>query len=192
MENQSNPQPGASQKQNGPLGAPVNQLHEAQVSWDADVDKIVRGVKRISIIYALLGYVVYGLGSVAIMYFMRAQAAMATAMVMFFFQLCVIYFGTVVLFPNIAGAFRVGLLANRNSMPAFIKLAEVAGDHEKSPLIKAIRDAALDIRNTGDTIRQEIAGLKDAMTKPIAPPFKKIVAPPSVETKSAEPAETRQ
>jgi hypothetical protein len=165
-----------------------NQLQDQQAVWDADVEKIIRGVKRVSITYAILGYVVYGLGSVAIMYFMRAQAAMATAMVMFFFQLCVIYFGTVVLFPNIAGAFRVGLLANRNSMPAFIKLAEVAGDHEKSPLIKAIRDAALDIRNTGDTIRQEIAGLKESMTKPIVSPLKKIVAPP-LETKSAEPAD---
>jgi hypothetical protein len=108
---------------------------------------------------------------------------------MYFFQMLVVYFGTMVIFPNISGAFKVGLLANRNSMPAFIKLAEVAGDGEKSPLIKAIRDAALDIRTTGDTIRQEIAGLKESMTKPIAAPFKKIVAPLSVETKSAEPAE---
>lgn len=167
----------------------ANQLSDQQAIWDRDVAVILKKVKRVSLIYAALGYIVYGLGSVAIMYFMRAQAAMATAMVMFFFQLCVIYFGTVVIFPNIAGAFRIGLLANRNSMPAFIKLAEIAGDKENSPLIKAISDAALDIRTTGATIRQEIAGLKEALTKPIAPPFKKIMAPPAVETKSAEPAE---
>lgn len=167
-----------------------NQLQDQRAVWDADVEAILKKVKRVSMIYAALGYIVYGLGSVAIMYFMRAQAAMATAMVMFFFQLCVIYFGTVVIFPNIAGAFRVGLLANRNSMPAFIKLAEVAGDGEKSPLIKAIRDAALDIRTTGDTIRQEIAGLRESMTKPIASPLdrKKIVAPPLEVVPSAEPA----
>jgi hypothetical protein len=165
-----------------------NQLQDQQQKWDADVAGILKGVRKVAVVYMLLGYVVYGLGSVAIMWFLRDHAAFATAIVMFFFQLCVIYFGTKVIFPNIAGAFRVGLLANRNSMPAFIKLAEIAGDKNNSPLIKAINDAALDIRNTGDTIRQEIAGLKEAMTKPIAPPFKKIVAPVAVETKSAEPA----
>jgi hypothetical protein len=147
----------------------------------------------VAIVYMMLGYIVYGLGSVAIMWFLRNQASLATAVVMFFFQLCVIYFGTKVIFPNIAGAFRVGLLANRNSMPAFIKLAEIAGDKEKSPLIEAINKAALDIRNTGDTIRNEIAGLKAAMTKPIASPLDKmkIVTPPP-EVKSAEPAEAQR
>lgn len=165
-----------------------NQLQDQQAAWDRDVDAILARVRRTATMYMMLGYVVYGMGSVAIMYFMRNQAALATAVVMFFFQLCVIYFGTKVIFPNIAGAFQVGLLANRSSMPAFIKLAEIGGDSDKSPLIKAIRDAALDIRTTGDTIRQEIAGLKETMVKPIVPPFKKIVAPP-LETKSAEPAQ---
>lgn len=50
------------------------------------------------------------------------------------------------------------------------------------------RAIGLDIQKSGDTIRQEIAGLKEALVKPIAPPFKKIVAAP-LETKSAEPAQ---
>lgn len=165
-----------------------NQLKDQQQIWDNDVADILSRVKRAATVYMLLGYIVYGLGSVAIMWFLRNQPAFATAVVMFFFQLCVIYFSTKIIFPNISGAFRVGLLANRNSMPAFIKLAEIAGDREKSPLIEAINKAALDIQKAGDTIRQEIAGLRESMTKPITPPFKKLVAPPSVETKSAEPA----
>lgn len=168
---------------------PVNELAPEQAKWDRDVAAILKKVQFKGTVYMMLGYVVYGLGSVGIMLAMKDQAAMATAVVMFFFQLCVIYFGTKVIFPNIAGAFQVGLLANRNSMPAFIKLAEVAGDGKNSPLIKSIEKAGLDIQATGDTIRQEIAGLKDAMTKPIAPPFKKLVAPPITETKSAEPAQ---
>ena len=157
-------------------------------SWDREVAATLKKVKRTGRIYLVLGWGLYGLGSLAIMYFMRNQPALATAAVMYFFQILVVYFGTMVIFPNISGAFQVGLLANRNSMPAFIKLAEIAGDKEKSPLIEAINKAALDIRTTGDTIRNEIAGLKEAMTKPIAPSFKKIVAPP-LETKSAEPAQ---
>jgi len=169
---------------------PRNELASEQAKWDRDVSAILKKVQFRGTVYMMLGYIVYGLGSVAIMWFMRSQAALATAMVMFFFQLCVIYFGCKVIFPNIAGAFQVGLLANRNSMPAFIKLAEVAGDQDNSPLIKSIKQAGLDIKATGDTIRQEIAGLREAMVKPIAPPFKKIVPPPIAETKSAEPAQT--
>lgn len=51
------------------------------------------------------------------------------------------------------------------------------------------RVIALDIQKSGDTIRQEIAGLKEALTKPIKPPATRIVAPP-LETKSAEPVES--
>lgn len=169
---------------------PNNELERAQAKWDKDVAAILGKVQTRANIYMWLGYVVYGMGSVLIMILMRNQAALATAVVMFFFQLCVIYFGTRVIFPNIAGAFQVGLLANRNSMPAFIRLAQVAGDGENSPLIKAINQAALDIRTTGDTIRQEIAGLKDMYARPIVPPARKIVAPPVTEIKSAEPAQT--
>lgn len=168
-----------------------NKLAPQQAEWDREVAQLLAKVNLRANIYMGLGYGVYGLGSIAIMWFMRSNAGLATACVMFFFQLCVIYFGTKVVFPCIGGAFHVGLLANQKSMPAFTKLAQVASDDENSPLIKAIRDAALDIRTTGDTIRQEIAGLKDAMTKPIAPPFRKIVAP-APETKSAEPAEAHR
>lgn len=46
------------------------------------------------------------------------------------------------------------------------------GEH---PLAKRL---ALDIREAGDTIRDEVAELRKALTRPIVPPSRKIVAPP--------------
>lgn len=94
--------------------------------WDRKVGSVLSSVRRKSLIYLGLGLSVYGLGSVSIMYAMRENPGLATAAVMFFFQILVIIFSTSVIFPCIAGGFHVGLLANRESMPVFEKLGDAA------------------------------------------------------------------
>lgn len=142
----------------------------SEKTWDQEVEAILAQIRKEAKTYMGLGFGVYGLGSVAIMYFMRANPGLATAAVMFFFQLCVIYFCTRVIFPCISGAFRVGLLANRKSMPSFEKLAEVTGDPDKSPVVQRLERAALDIKDEGVKIRGELTRMADAFTKPITPP----------------------
>jgi hypothetical protein len=139
-------------------------------TWDEEVEEILAQIRSEAKTYMVLGFGIYGLGSVAIMYFMRANPGLATATVMFFFQLCVIYFATRVIFPCISGAFRVGLLANRKSMPSFEKLAEVTGDPERSPVVLRIERAILDMKEEGVKIRSELSKMVDVFTTPIKPP----------------------
>lgn len=101
---------------------------DVQAQWDQKVEKILKNVRGKASLFMWLGYGVYGLGSIAIMYFMRDQPGLATAVVMFFFQLCVIYFGTRQIFPCIAGGFWLGIEANRDSVPAFSELAKISKD----------------------------------------------------------------
>jgi len=146
--------------------------------WDVKVDSCLKKISREANIYLVLGLVLYGGGSALIIHFLRAQPLLVTLVVMYFFQILVIIFGTRIIFPCIAGAFKVGLLANRESMPTFEKLAEVASDDEKSILVRELRKVSLDFRAVGDSIREEVAGLREALTKPIKPLVRTIVAPP--------------
>lgn len=153
-----------------------------EMPWPEEVREIVGAIQRRGTTYLLLGFGIYGIGSLLIMYFMRNQPALATAAVMFFFQLCVIYFATKVIYPCIGGGFWMAIAANRDSVPAFKKLAaqDIKGSLEK---------ASLDIQKAGDTIRNEVAELRKALTKPIVAPARKIEPPPKGVLEGVHPAE---
>jgi hypothetical protein len=148
--------------------------------WDVKVDGILKKINRQANVYFSLGMLLYGGGSILLMVLLQDKPMLLTLVVMFFFQLCVMFFGTKVIFPCISGAFRVGLLANRESMPIFEKLGEVAADPEKSPVVQRLERAALDIRDEGAKIRSELTRMADAFTKPIAPPPPRVRVPMGV------------
>lgn len=137
--------------------------------WDAKVGSCLGRIKREANVFLTLGIVLYGAGSGVIIYALRSQPLLVTLVVMYFFQILVIIFGTRIIYPCIAGAFRVGLLANRESMPTFEKLAEVAGGGENSSLVKELRQVSLDFRQAGDRIQSEVSKLREALTRPIVP-----------------------
>lgn len=105
------------------------------------VNAILKSVRRRATVLMLLGYVIYGGGSAVILYFIKDKG-FATVLVMYFFQLMVLYFGTREMYPAIQGAFRTSLEATRDSVPVFEKLAEaVEGlnqDPGNHPLVKEI------------------------------------------------------
>jgi len=113
----------------------------AKQNWDLRVKEILRSVRRRGTMLMLLGYVIYGGGTAALLIFMKDKA-LATVLVMFFFQLMVLYFGTREMFPAIQGAFRIGLEANRDSVPLFEKMADgvhrLETDPGNHPLVQEI------------------------------------------------------
>lgn len=112
-------------------------------TWEFRLSKILSEIYTRATRLAILGYTVYGTGSFLILWLVKDKA-LATVLVMFFFQLLVIYFGTREMYPCIAGGFRAALEANRDSVPLFEKLAAGVEAFEKDPdhhpLVKTIGD----------------------------------------------------
>lgn len=117
----------------------------SKAPWDVRVQGILTSVRRRGAVLMTLGYVVYGGGSAAILTFVPDKA-LATVLVMFFFQLLVLYFGTREMYPAIQGAFRTALEANRDSVPLFESLASgvqrLESDPANHPLVQQIGERA--------------------------------------------------
>jgi len=128
----------------------MNSPKNAKADWDSRVHEILKTVRRRGLILMLLGYVVYGGGSIFMMYFIKDKS-LATVAVMFFFQLMVIYFGTKEMFPAIQGAFKTSLEATRDSVPLFEKLANgverLETDPGNHPLVQEVANRAERIVN---------------------------------------------
>lgn len=133
--------------------------------WDRKVADTLKRVSRTATIYTILGIGVYGGGSIGLILWLHDNPMLLTLVVMFFFQLCLIYFGTQAIFKCIAGGFHVGLLANRETVPVFDKMRVSLEDAREQ-----LERTALDIRESGDRIHEEVRGLREAFTKPITPP----------------------
>lgn len=103
-----------------------------KVPWDTRVQAILKSVRRRGTMLMLLGYLIYGGGTAALLTFMRDKA-LATVLVMFFFQLMVLYFGTREMFPAIQGAFRIGIEANRDTVPLFERITAFVHRLETDP-----------------------------------------------------------
>lgn len=101
-------------------------------NWDVRVQGILKSVNRRATILMTLGYLVYGCGGVAILVFIPDKP-FAGLVCMFFFQLLILYFGSKEMYPCIAGGFKAGLEANRDSVPLFEKIAKGVDDLEKDP-----------------------------------------------------------
>jgi len=145
--------------------------NDAQFNWDAKVDTCMGRVYRAANTYLTLGLVLYGGGSALIIYLLRSQPLLVTIVVMYYFQVLVIIFGTRIIFPCIAGAFKVGLLGNRESMPVFERVAEALEDKDSfaNRIESRIDKATLDIQAEGGKIREEIRRLSDGFNRPITP-----------------------
>lgn len=100
--------------------------------WDVRVQQILASVRRRARNLMLLGYFIYGGGTAALLYFIPDKT-LATVLVMFFFQLLVLYFGTREMYPAIQGGFRTSLEATRDSVPVFEKIAEGVSQLENDP-----------------------------------------------------------
>jgi hypothetical protein len=127
-----------------------------------------------------LGYVVYG-GGTALMLIFIPDKALATVLVMFFFQLMVLYFGTKEMYPAIQGAFRTALEANRDSVPLFESLAagvnRLETDPANHPLVKEVGDRAERLINEKlvpviDTWKR----IGERLEKVTIPQFEKMIA----------------
>lgn len=104
-----------------------------RIPWQLRVDEILAKTQARARRLMWLGFIVYGLGSAAILWFMRNAPALATASIMFFFQLLVIYMATREIFPCISGSFKLAIEANRDAVPAFEELGD---------LVREVRQAA--------------------------------------------------
>lgn len=128
----------------------------------------------------ILGYTVYGGGSALILTFI-ADKALATVLVMYFFQLMVLYFGTREMFPAIQGAFRTALEANRDSVPLFEKLADgvhrLETDPANHPLVQEVGNRAERIVNEKlMPVVDTWARIGERLEKVTLPQFEKMIA----------------
>jgi hypothetical protein len=147
--------------------------------WDVRVQTILRSVRKRATILMLLGYAVYGGGSALILYAVKDKG-FATVLVMYFFQLMVLYFGTKEMYPAIQGAFRVGIEANRDSVPIFEKLADsvhkLESEPQNHPLVKEVETKvrqALDERIM--PVVDTWARIGERLEKKTIPEFEKMV-----------------
>lgn len=147
-------------------------MEDPRAPWDRKIDAIARRVKFVSLVYLALGIGVYGVGG-TLLFILIPDKLLATSVCMFFFQLCLIYFGTQAIFRHIALATRAGLEANRDTIPAMERLARVLEKVET----KLDDQTTLDIQEEGRMIRGELTAIRKALTRPIVPPVQKIVAP---------------
>lgn len=157
----------------------MNSQKVPKPEWDVRVQTILKSVRRRAMCLMLLGYLVYGGGSAVILYAVRDKA-LATVLVMYFFQLLVLYFGTREMFPAIQGAFRVGIEANRDSVPLFEQLAgavhRLESDPSNHPIVKEIEGK---IRQAVEEkivpVIDTWARIGDRLEKKTIPEFEKMV-----------------
>lgn len=147
-------------------------------NWDARVQAILKSVNRRATILMVLGYLVYGFGGVAILVFIPDKP-FAGLVCMFFFQLLILYFGSKEMYPCIAGGFKAGLEANRDSVPLFEKIAKGVDDLEKNPeghpVVKAIGDRIEKV------ISEKVAPVIDSWAR-IGERIEKVTLPKTEET----------
>ncbi len=109
--------------------------------WENRVQGIIVDVNRRGKTLMCLGYLVYGIGSALILWLVHDKG-LATVLVMYLFQLMMVYMGAKEMYPCIAGGFRASLEASRDSVPLFEKIAEgveaLERDPESHPVIRAV------------------------------------------------------
>lgn len=119
---------------------------EKRADWDARVARIVAESQKRGTFYLMLGYAVYGGGSAIIFAFLWKNPTIATAFVMFLFQLCVMYFGTKVMYPRFDGMFWITIEGNRDTVPTFEKLARTAEDADVKAFVNEGREAFKELK----------------------------------------------
>lgn len=133
---------------------PLNKFGVRPVPWDVKVDAILSGIYRRSKIYCMAGIGIFLPGVWALLTFIPDKS-IASLAVFIFFDVIVIASFTLIVYPNFAGAFRVGLAANREMLGAMERLGRIAetGDH---PTVRKIEDAAVRAAEDMHAVRVEI------------------------------------
>jgi hypothetical protein len=125
----------------------------------AEVDVVLSRLKRRAKIYQWLGFSVYILGSVGLVRFIpNPQVAMVFQMLLFQCILIYIFTHPEGIFTAMRGAFEVGLIANRQMIPAMEKFADVLGKIEPH------------VKDGGDLKRMALDFKEEAgMNRPVVP-----------------------
>jgi len=97
---------------------------EVRMPWSQKVDRVMTQVRARAFRLMVAGYVVYGGGTAAIILAM-GDKPLTGYLIMFLFQLIVLYFGTREMYTNFACALRITLEANEEMMPTFQKIADL-------------------------------------------------------------------
>ena len=96
-----------------------------QVPWDIFVEEMLRGVCQRGRRLFVVGVVVYGGGTAAILSLVP-NSALALALQMILFQMCVMYAAMMEMYPCIRGAFLTSLEGSNRSVPAMERMGEAA------------------------------------------------------------------
>lgn len=114
---------------------PLNKPAKTPVPWDVKVDAILASIRRRSLIYCAAGLGIFLPGAAAILALVPKD--LASMCVFIFFDAIVIASFCLIVYPNFAGAFRVGLAANREMLGKMEQMTE------DNPTVKKIEDAAM-------------------------------------------------
>lgn len=140
----------------------------SRAPWDLRVARIMLAVNKEASLLMWLGYSVYGIGSVVLMYLLRKEPALATVAVMFFFQLLVIFMGTRKMYPKLSASVLLMLEANRDAVPAFEELGDLVRDVRRAvetgdhPLVAKV-DSHL------SAITEHMKAVREAIERSTAP-----------------------
>lgn len=140
---------------------PLDETGRHKVPWDTRVEDLLRGVRNRAIFFSVAGLGAYIPGSLAFLVFVPDKA-LATLLVMMFFQVLALIGFCLIMYPAIGGAFKVGLEANREMMGTMEKVERLLdrGDH---PTLRKIEETALGAAEDMRAIRIAI----ERQTKPI-------------------------
>lgn len=136
-----------------------------------EVEGVLKRLKRRAKIYQWLGFSVYIGGSVGLVALIpNPQVALVFQMLLF--QCIIIYIFThnEGIFTAMRGAFEVGLIANRQMIPAMEKFGEVL--EKLAPHLdrgSELHQLALDIKDEAAKLRTEVGRLADGVNRPIVP-----------------------
>lgn len=140
---------------------PLNETGRHKIPWDTRVGDILLGIRNRAIFFCVAGLGTYLPGSLALLVFVPDKAV-ATLLVMMFFQVLALIGFCLIMYPAIGGAFKVGLAANREMMGTMEKVEALLdrGDH---PTLRKIEETALGAAADMKAIRVAI----ERQTKPL-------------------------
>lgn len=152
----------------------ISQNHAYNVTPDnlARVDIVLERLRRKGRIYMALGFIFYIGGSLSLLWFIENKGT-AAILQMILFQAMLIYVFTKEMYPAIRGAFEVGLIANRQAIPAMERLASVMEKVEPLVADSELKRKALDLQAEVGKLRGEVGRLADSLNSPIVPAMPK-------------------
>ena len=122
-------------------------METEQKSWNDRVKDIVRASNRRGAALFWLGFCVYGGGSTIILALLWRNPTIATALVMFLFQLCIMFFGTMKMYPKFDGGFWLQIEANRDTVPTFETISDTVKKFDKEKTVEVLQTTLAEVRD---------------------------------------------